>query len=290
MISSRSFALIAVIALGASVLMGLSVHRVREERMGLIRDEAVTIESIGDLLRAAAWETRVALADLTFLEASVVFHRGLRSEEELALEPSPLHPWVPVHEHDLDSVQEMMPWLWLTTSLNPNHTRAYALGGYFLSWTLDRPDQALEYLTEGSEHNPEDGLIPYTMGRIHLSHLSDPEGAVPPLRQAVECGIADEEDMLGAVRFLAHALRLSGRWEEGVTLWEEQVREHADDGAFARGAQIYHDLVMDEETRMLQLPGEASLSDIGAMEEMLCPFGDHEHSHDHGEHDHSGDH
>ncbi|MBN1478491.1 hypothetical protein JXA47_17190, partial [Candidatus Sumerlaeota bacterium] len=279
MSSPRPLALIAVIALAASILMGLSVHRVREERMGLTRDEGVTIESIGDLLRAAAWETRVALADLAFLEASVVFHRGLRSEDELDLEPTALHPWVPAHDHDLENTQEMMPWIWLTTALNPNHTRAYALGGFFLSWTLERPEQALEYLAEGSENNPEDGLIPYTMGRIRLSHLSDPETAVPHLRRAVECGIDDEEDLLAAVRYLAHALRLSGRWEEGLTLWEEQVRVHSDDPAYAHGAEIYRDLVMNEETRMLHLPSEISLSDLAGMEAMLCPFGDHDHEH-----------
>lgn len=291
MSSARRLALIGLAALGASVLSGLSVQGVREERMGLARDEQLSIGSVGDVLRAAAWETRVALADLAWLQAELVFHRGLQSEEELHEKPSPLRPWIPEHVHDLDSAAEMMPWVWLTTTLNPHHVRAYAMGGYFLSWQLDRPAQALEYLMEGARANPGDPLIPFTIGKIHLLHRHDAAAAVPPLAHALQCGFPPTEDgledELAAVRLLAHALRLTGRWEDGAALWRAAAAHHADDPAFASGRDTFLELIQDEARRdTFDLP-ELRPGDLHTIEGSICSLGDDEHHHDHEHAEHA---
>lgn len=291
MSSSVKLLTVGAVALALSVVCGSMVHSTRENHLGFTHDDVLEVDNVGDVLRAALWETRVGLSDLTFLEASLVFHRGLRNEEELFEEPTPLHPWVPEHVHDMDHVGEMMPWIWLTTNLNPHHTRAYAMGGYFLSWRLDQTDEALAYLAEGEANNPGDGLIPFTIGKIYLLHIHDAEAAIEPLRRAVACDAAgDEEDTLASVRLLAHALRIAGQWQEGVDLWQREVASHPTDPAYTAGFDAYMTIVNDPATRQDFSILEVSDETLLHMEEELCAFGeshDLEHDHDHDHDDHS---
>jgi hypothetical protein len=245
--------LVGLGAWAASVLAGVGVHAVRTEQLPRATREAFRIEDIGDVVRAGVWEARVALADFAWLEASRVFHRGVSDPEELHRKPTRLRPWVPEHAHDMDSLVEMMPWVKLTTTLNPHHSRAYVLGAHYLSAKLGQPAQALDYLSEGARNNPGDGLIELTAGRIQLIDRRAPAAAVPHLRRAVAAdhgeGIEAEESQLESVRFLAHALRLTGEWEEGIALWREQAELHSDDPAYPAGLGFYLDLVEDASRR-----------------------------------------
>ena len=78
-----------------------------------------------------------------------------------------LHPSVHLHLRDGEE-REMLPWLQLSARLNPRQVEAYAVAAYWLRRSLNKVDEAEQFLREGLRHNPGDPLLLHEMARLEF--------------------------------------------------------------------------------------------------------------------------
>ncbi|MFN2352595.1 MAG: tetratricopeptide repeat protein [Kiritimatiellia bacterium] len=114
--------------------------------------------------------TRMAFGDELFLKADQAFHKGVGPSR-----PRAFRDWFAVvreqmvprgHAHlDDDAMQDIMPWLYLSTRVNPTNVNAYVTAAYWMTTRLERPDLAELMLREAQRHNPRDYRIQLEQGR-----------------------------------------------------------------------------------------------------------------------------
>ena len=51
--------------------------------------------------------------------------------------------------------RELLPWFKMSAFMDPNLTRAYVSGGYWLAWRLGKAKEAVSFLEEGIVNNPD---------------------------------------------------------------------------------------------------------------------------------------
>ena len=64
--------------------------------------------------------------------------------------------------------RDLLPWFRLTAYMDPHLTKAYANGGHWLAWRLDKPNEAIEFLEEGLENNPGAPDVLAELGLIYF--------------------------------------------------------------------------------------------------------------------------
>ena len=62
--------------------------------------------------------------------------------------------------------REILPWIRLSATLDPNRVESYVTAAYWLRERLDRPVEAEQFLREGLKNNPESHEILFELGRI----------------------------------------------------------------------------------------------------------------------------
>jgi tetratricopeptide (TPR) repeat protein len=86
------------------------------------------------------------------------------------------------HDHDEDpperpgAAREILPWLRLSASLDPQRVQTYVVGAFFLR-NLGNDDQAERFLREGLRENPSSYDILMELGKLCLEHRKDPSRA-----------------------------------------------------------------------------------------------------------------
>ena len=66
-----------------------------------------------------------------------------------------IEPSIHVHPEGVE-VSEIMPWLRVTTEMDPNNVEAYLTTAYWLEESIRRPDVAEAVLREAQWNNPKD--------------------------------------------------------------------------------------------------------------------------------------
>ncbi len=117
--------------------------------------------------------SRSALGERLFLKADSVFHKGVSAPPPRAFNGwfSALHDAVAprVQQHlQPGEMQEVLPWLFIATRMDPGNVTAYAVGSFWLAEQLGRPDLALELLREAYRHHPRDYRIFLEQGRLWM--------------------------------------------------------------------------------------------------------------------------
>jgi tetratricopeptide (TPR) repeat protein len=79
-----------------------------------------------------------------------------------------------VHTH-LGNGQEgeILPWLKLSADLDPTRVETYVTAAYWLRTTLNKPDEAEEFLRQGLRSNPDSYEILLELGRIDFYNKAD---------------------------------------------------------------------------------------------------------------------
>jgi len=186
-----------------------------------------TIDSVDELIYSSFGELRIALSDFTWLYANIAFHGGWSEDKEYT--ETLFQPYIPQHTHKLQNAMEMLPWIWLTTKINPRHTRAYSVGSYWLAFYMNKADVALDYISEGIFNNPDNFQVYFMKGRILFTLKRDIKSANTYFRKAVTCEIKDEEDFQDVHRYLAFSYELLGDFENAVKIWELLHAKFPDD-------------------------------------------------------------
>ena len=94
------------------------------------------------------------------------------------------------HDHSHDEVgqgvREILPWLKMSSSLDPSRVETYTTTAYWLRSRLGKSREAEEFLREGLRRNPRDAAILFELARIFREDRKDLERA----RNLFEAGIA----------------------------------------------------------------------------------------------------
>jgi hypothetical protein len=70
--------------------------------------------------------------------------------------------------------REILPWLRLSTELDPERTETYVVSAYWLRHSMKKVAEAQQFLREGLRANPGDSELLYELGCIHNEERKDP--------------------------------------------------------------------------------------------------------------------
>ncbi|MFN7137936.1 MAG: tetratricopeptide repeat protein [Limisphaerales bacterium] len=73
--------------------------------------------------------------------------------------------------------REVLPWLKLSASLDPQKVQTYTVASFWLRSKLGKVKEAEQFLREGLRHNPDSFEILFELGKIRQDHHKDVGGA-----------------------------------------------------------------------------------------------------------------
>jgi tetratricopeptide (TPR) repeat protein len=76
-----------------------------------------------------------------------------------------------------EKIREILPWLRITASLDPNRIETYTVSAYWLRTRMGKPKEAEAFLREGLAANPGSYAILFELGRIFHENYHDTERA-----------------------------------------------------------------------------------------------------------------
>jgi tetratricopeptide (TPR) repeat protein len=173
------------------------------------------VETSGSPLAALVGESREMFANQFFSMADVYFHSGyyptifdgskkegpshldVASHEEPSETNAPPDDdenflgkpkdWIDrfgrnffptVHTHlGGHHAEEILPWLKLSAEMDPKHIDTYVTAAYWLRTSLNKPNEAEEFLREGLRENPDSAEILLELGRIYFYNRKEPQMA-----------------------------------------------------------------------------------------------------------------
>ena len=168
-----------------------------------------------DIFYKTFGEFRDYLSDMSYLKADVYYHggiygsskceecghEGLRIEEKTEDAKGKIKPSLNIlidigkamaitkHRHlSGNEEKEIVPWIYYAVRLNPHNEPAYSVGGFWLAAKLKKVDEAIEFLKEGLDNNPDSWEICAMLGQIYLLNKKDYENARIYLEKAKKLG------------------------------------------------------------------------------------------------------
>jgi tetratricopeptide (TPR) repeat protein len=78
---------------------------------------------------------------------------------------------------EASAVREILPWLRLTASLDPERVETYAVTAYWLRSELKKSGEAEAFLRDGLRANPGHPMLLFELGRIYSEDRNDPARA-----------------------------------------------------------------------------------------------------------------
>ena len=124
----------------------------------------------------------------------------------------------PVHHVEGPRLAELLPWFYLATRIDSHNVNAYVLGGYWLSITMQKPEEAIVFLQEGLRYNPDAWQIYSQLGDTYFIVQHDYAKAWEPFRRAYELLPADapQTELRHILTLLSAAGERSGRKEQAA--------------------------------------------------------------------------
>jgi tetratricopeptide (TPR) repeat protein len=77
-----------------------------------------------------------------------------------------------------EAVAEMLPWMQLSSDLDPHRIQTYIVTSYFLRNYLGKLDDARQFLRAGVRANPDSPELQYELGRLYFENYKD----LPPAK------------------------------------------------------------------------------------------------------------
>ena len=136
----------------------------------------------GSVAIKALGASRVAVGDQLYANADRTFHMGVGVYRRPAFTSGfmrlarAIAPEGHVHLQ-AESVNELVPWLYLATRANPHNVEAYVVAAFWLAGEGGRPDLAERVLDEARANNPKDYRVYLEKGRLALKRGAPAEAA-----------------------------------------------------------------------------------------------------------------
>jgi len=146
------------------------------------------------------------------------------------------HFFVSQHTHLSDrgtnAAKEILPWIKLSAQLDPNKIESYTVGAFWLR-SLDKNEEAEQFLREGFRHNPRSYEIMLELGRGYLEKGDNErarnilELALARWREQENSKPADQQNLLAAAQILNYLALIEDRAgnKERSIRWLEIVRK-----------------------------------------------------------------
>jgi tetratricopeptide (TPR) repeat protein len=196
-------------------------------------------------------EFREYLSDLSYLQADAYFHskgrnceQGLEAHDEYAVETKHQHalPELAIkqifpnhllnisqaiqingHRHlSVNEQKEIIPWFYYAIKLNPHNESAYCIGGFWLANHLGKIDEAIEFLKQGLEHNPDSWKICAELGETYFMNKKDYPNANYYFKQAKlfsETQTVDKFNQRIIYTFLAESYKKLGELDKAEEIY-----------------------------------------------------------------------
>lgn len=133
-----------------------------------------------------------------------------------------------------DEVREILPWLKLSTDLDPQNVQNYTVTAYWLRLRMHKPEAAHEVLLEGLQANPGSCDILFELGRLYAENDHDTNRAVNVWNAAVRNWrpIKGDDDAVAANNFIYEKITTQlgetelaeGHWQAAID-WFEKARQ-----------------------------------------------------------------
>ena len=72
-----------------------------------------------------------------------------------------------------DEVREILPWLKLSTDLDPQNVQNYTVAAYWLRQRMNQTNEAFQVLMNGLRHNPGSPDILFELGRLYAESYQE---------------------------------------------------------------------------------------------------------------------
>jgi len=158
-----------------------------------------------------------------------------------------------------DEVREILPWLKLSTDLDPQNVQNYTVTAYWLRERMHKPDAAHEVLLEGLQENPGSCDILFELGRLYAESDHDTNRALNVWNAAVRNWhpVKGSDDVVAANNFIYEKIttqlgeteRNAGHWRRAID-WFEKAK------SVSRTPDALQDLI--DETRQQMSPPASS--------------------------------
>ena len=146
------------------------------------------------------------------------------------------HFFVSAHTHltekGTNAPKEILPWIKLAAQLDPNKIESYTVGAYWLR-TLNKNDDAEQFLREGLRQNPESHEIMLELGRGYIEKRDYDrarnvlEMAIARWREQENPKPDDQKNKFAAMQIVNHLARVedrSGSHERAIS-WLELLKK-----------------------------------------------------------------
>ena len=128
-------------------------------------------------------------------------------------------------------VREILPWLKLSTDLDPQNVQNYTVTAYWLRERMHRTEEAREVLLEGLRQNPGSCDILYELGRLYAESDHDTNRAVNVWNAAARNWqpVKGTDDEVTANNFIYEQIttklgeteRDAGHWQQAIAWFEK---------------------------------------------------------------------
>lgn len=236
--------------------------------------------------------SRAGFSQDFYQRADLYFHNGVgftRAPSPLKFDPyrtllDRISPEI-VHHRAQQDIKEIMPWLRLTTLLNPTHIEAFLVTAFWLTEEAQRPDLAQRVLHEAILANPRDYRLYLGRAKLQIRTKNYAQAA-----RSLDIGLSlwpghtdlDQDDLQ-----IDHASLLTYR----ALLWEINGENGKAADALENVLHLYPTRQhLRERISDLRSGKRSAISALQLSDHMLRqrPADDH-HGHDHGL-DHGHDH
>ncbi|MDI6782502.1 MAG: tetratricopeptide repeat protein [bacterium] len=149
------------------------------DRARFVTQQEVFYDTPKQLFFGILGEFRATIADILWVKVDDYFHSAVSAEDHQRIHPEhkDWHPNEP-HAHAADADAEFMPLLRLVTWLDPNFMMAYQVGAWWLTYKLDKTEEAVSFLKEAIQHNPNRYEGYYELGWLYHRKLQNEAEAV----------------------------------------------------------------------------------------------------------------
>ncbi|MCX7918945.1 MAG: soluble NSF attachment family protein [bacterium] len=195
---------------------------IRNQRMQFIPQTAIYYETPKQLFFGLLGEFRATIADILWIKVDDYFHSAVSPEEHARIHPEH-KDWKPSEQqrhHSAEAEAEFMPLIRFVTWLDPKFMMAYQVGAWWLTYKLDKPEEAITFLKEAIQHNPTRFEPYYEIGWIYERKKQNDAEAINWFKQAVR-NATQPEDKVMLQAIVAALNEKLGNTTEAIRLWRE---------------------------------------------------------------------
>jgi tetratricopeptide (TPR) repeat protein len=130
-----------------------------------------------------------------------------------------------------DSIREILPWLKLSTDLDPQNVQNYTVTAYWLRQRMHKTDEADQVLLEGLHENPGSCDILFELGRLYAESYHDTNRAENVWAAAAKNWkpVKGDDDTVAANNFIFEKIttqlgeteRNAGHWQAAIDWFEK---------------------------------------------------------------------